>query len=56
MASIGTISGRTSTTSFKFAVNGQVKKGGIISKENFINISNLSLFKKNNKKTKEIKK
>ncbi len=32
------------------------KKGGIISKENFINISNLSLFKKNNKKTKEIKK
>lgn len=26
MTSIGTISGRTSTTSFKFAVNGQVKK------------------------------
>ncbi len=32
------------------------KKGGIISKENFINISNLSLFEKNNKKVKEIKK
>ena len=32
------------------------KKGGIISKENFINISNLSLFAKNNKKIKEIKK
>ena len=32
------------------------KKGGIISKENFINISNLSLFNKNNKKIKEIKK
>ncbi len=28
------------------------KKGGIISKENFINISNLSLFEKNNKKVK----
>ena len=34
------------------------KKGGIISKENFINISNLSLFEKtkNKKKTKEVKK
>ena len=32
------------------------KKGGIISKENFINISNLSLFEKKNKKIKEIKK
>ena len=34
------------------------KKGGIISKENFINISNLSLFEKSKdkKKTKEIKK
>jgi large subunit ribosomal protein L24 len=32
------------------------KKGGIISKENFINISNLSLFEKNKNKTKEIKK
>jgi len=32
------------------------KKGGIISKENFINLSNLSLFKDNKNKTKEIKK
>ena len=34
------------------------KKGGIISKENFINISNLSIFEKNKikTKTKEIKK
>ena len=32
------------------------KKGGIISKENFIDISNLSLFEKNKNKTKEIKK
>ena len=32
------------------------KKGGIISKENFINISNLSLFEKNKNKAKEIKK
>jgi len=32
------------------------KKGGIISKENFINLSNLSLFKNNKNKTKEIKK
>ena len=32
------------------------KKGGIITKENFINISNLSLFKKNKKETKEVKK
>jgi len=32
------------------------KKGGIISKENFINISNLSLLDKNKNKTKEIKK
>ena len=32
------------------------KKGGIISKENFINISNLSIHEKNKKKTKEIKK
>jgi large subunit ribosomal protein L24 len=32
------------------------KKGGIISKENFINISNLSIFEKSEKKTKEIKK
>ena len=31
------------------------KKGGIISKENFINISNLSILEKN-KKTKEAKK
>ena len=32
------------------------KKGGIITKENFVNISNLSLFEKNKTKTKEIKK
>ena len=32
------------------------KKGGIISKENFINISNLSLIEKNKSKTKEVKK
>jgi len=32
------------------------KKGGIISKENFVNISNLSLFKKAKDKTKEVKK
>jgi len=32
------------------------KKGGIISKENFINISNLAIFEKNKKKTKEVKK
>ena len=32
------------------------KKGGIISKENFVNISNLSLFEKNKSKSKEIKK
>ena len=32
------------------------KKGGIISKENFIHTSNLSLFEKNKNKTKEIKK
>ena len=32
------------------------KKGGIISKENFVNISNLLLFEKNKNKTKEIKK
>ena len=32
------------------------KKGGIISKENFVNISNLSLFEKNKSKNKEIKK
>ena len=32
------------------------KKGGIISKENFINISNLSIFKESKKKTKEVKK
>ena len=31
------------------------KKGGIISKENFIHVSNLVIFEKN-KKTKEIKK
>ena len=31
-------------------------KGGIISKENFVNISNLSLFEKNKSKSKEIKK
>ena len=32
------------------------KKGGIITKENFINISNLLLFKKNKDKTTEKKK
>jgi large subunit ribosomal protein L24 len=32
------------------------KKGGIVSKENFINISNLKLFEKDKIKTKEIKK
>ena len=32
------------------------KKGGIISKENFINISNLSIFKESKNKTKEVKK
>jgi large subunit ribosomal protein L24 len=32
------------------------KKGGIISKESFINISNLSLFEKSKSKNKEIKK
>ena len=32
------------------------KKGGIISKENFINISNLSLFVKEKNKSKEVKK
>ncbi len=32
------------------------KKGGIISKENFINISNLSFFEKNKSKTKVAKK
>ena len=32
------------------------KKGGIISKENFINISNLTIFEKNKNKTKEVKK
>tara|TARA_B100001029_G_C14878399_1_gene348546 strand:+ start:167 stop:412 length:246 start_codon:yes stop_codon:yes gene_type:complete len=32
------------------------KKGGIISKENFVNISNLLLFKKEKNKTKEAKK
>ena len=32
------------------------KKGGIISKENFVNISNLSLLKKAKDKTKEVKK
>ena len=32
------------------------KKGGIISKENFINISNLSIFDKKKVKTKEVKK
>ena len=32
------------------------KKGGIISKENFINISNLSIFEKVKNKTKEVKK
>ena len=32
------------------------KKGGIISKENFIHISNLSLFEKEKNKSKEVKK
>jgi len=32
------------------------KKGGIISKENYVNISNLSLFEKSKNKSKEIKK
>ena len=32
------------------------KKGGIISKENFINISNLTIFKESKNKTKEAKK
>ena len=32
------------------------KKGGIISKENFVNMSNLLLFKKEKNKPKEIKK
>ena len=32
------------------------KKGGIISKENFINISNLSLFTQQKSKSKEVKK
>ena len=32
------------------------KKGGIISKENFINISNLSLFEESKSKVREIKK
>ena len=32
------------------------KKGGIISKENFINISNLTIFEKKKEKTKEVKK
>ena len=32
------------------------KKGGIISKENFINLSNLAIFEKNKSKTKEVKK
>ena len=32
------------------------KKGGIISKENFINISNLKIFEKKQSKTKELKK
>jgi len=32
------------------------KKGGIISKENFVNISNLLLFKKEKNKPKEAKK
>ena len=31
------------------------KKGGIVSKENFINISNLSVFEKNKNQTKEVK-
>tara|TARA_Y100000741_G_scaffold358536_1_gene337859 strand:+ start:520 stop:765 length:246 start_codon:yes stop_codon:yes gene_type:complete len=32
------------------------KKGGIITKENFVNISNLSVFQKEKTKSKEIKK
>jgi len=32
------------------------KKGGIITKENFVNISNLFVFQKDKKKLKEIKK
>ena len=32
------------------------KKGGIFSKESFINLSNLRLVEKNKKKTKEVKK
>ena len=32
------------------------KKGGIVSKEDFINISNLKLFEKDKIKTKEVKK
>ena len=32
------------------------KKGGIVSKESFVNISNLSVFEKNKNKTKEAKK
>ena len=32
------------------------KKGGIISKENFINLSNLSLFKESKSKSKGLKK
>ena len=32
------------------------KKGGIISKENFVNISNLSIFEKSKTKTKQVKK
>tara|TARA_Y100000996_G_C22007892_1_gene431460 strand:+ start:246 stop:491 length:246 start_codon:yes stop_codon:yes gene_type:complete len=32
------------------------KKGGIISKENFIHLSNLVIFEQEKKKTKEIKK
>ena len=32
------------------------KKGGIVSKESFIHISNLSLFEKSKSKSKEIKK
>ena len=32
------------------------KKGGIISKENFVNISNLTIFEKSKNKTKEVKK
>ena len=32
------------------------KKGGIISKENFINLSNLAIFEKTNNKNKEVKK